>query len=243
MKVLIAEDDEIYSTTLQIMFDEMQYETVKIVSNSFDLLLHLPTLNPDLLILDIHIEGDLDGIQLAEKVHEKNPYIPIIFITSSEDDVLFQRAKLIKPYAFLIKPFDEKVLKKTVELAFQYYKSYGNLEHSIYLPDSLFIKVKGILKKVRFDTIGYVEADEHYMTIVTKEHKYMTRFSLVELLTILPAQVFYYINRSTIINIQNIERIDLERDKIIIFEKEIICSRRKKQGFFEKMNEIGISIC
>ena len=235
MKVLIAEDDEIYADTLRIMFTEMDYEVMELVNNSETLLELLPVIQPDLLLLDIHIEGKLDGIEVAERVHKTNPYIPVIFITSFQDNATFQRAKSAKPYAFLTKPFDEKGLMRTIELAFQKYQSQVTLLPEINLPDSLFVKADFIIKKIRFAEIGYIEADDHYVHIVTVKHKYLVRFTLYEILEKLPKSIFIQISRSFIINSQQVAEIDTENSQITIFNKKIPYSRRKKQDILDKI--------
>lgn len=235
MRVLIAEDEEIYASTLQMMFEEMDYDAVEMVSNGEALFALLPTFKPDLLVLDIHIEGDLDGIQVAEKIHETNPYIPIIFITSFQDNETYQRAKLTKPYAFLTKPFDEKVLAHTIELAFQHYRTNAVLESQIKMPDSLFVKVDNILKKIHFEEIGYIEAEDHYVQIVTQKRRYLVRHNLSEMTQKLPTNTFFQISRSFIVNLQHIQSVSPENNQLSIFQRIIPFSRRNKQEILGKI--------
>lgn len=235
MRVLIAEDEEIYASTLQIMFEEMEYDAIEIVNNSDSLFKILPTFQPDLLILDIHIEGNLDGIQIAEKVHQMNAYIPIIFITSFKDNETFQRAKSTKPYAFLTKPFDEKVLANTIELAFQYYKTQISLLTPIKMPDSLFIKTDNLLKKIHFEEIGYIESEDHYVQIVTAKRKYLIRHSLNEMIQKLPADIFFQVSRSCLVNLQHIDSVDIDNNELLIFQHPLAFSRRNKQDILEKI--------
>lgn len=235
MRILIAEDEEIYASTLQMMLEQMDYEAVEIVDNSDALFALLPTFKPDLLVLDIHIEGDLDGIAVAEKVHQINPYIPVIFITSFQDNATYQRAKSTKPYAFLTKPFDEKVLAHTIELAFQHYKTHAIFESQIKIPDSLFVKVDNILKKIYFEEIGYIEAEDHYVQIITKKRKYIIRHTLNEMMQKLPSNVFYQISRSFIVNLQHIQSINPESNQLSIFQHDIPFGRRNKQEILNKI--------
>jgi DNA-binding LytR/AlgR family response regulator len=235
MKVLIAEDDLIYANTLEILFTEMNYESIKLVHNGEELLKLLPILKPDLLVLDIHIEGNLDGIEVAEKVHEFNPYIPVIFITSHQDNTLFQRAKSTKPYAFLIKPFDQKTLLRTIELAFQQYQTQITLLPEVFLPDSLFIKIDQIHKKIYFSEIGYIEADDHYLNIITQKRKYLVRFTLYQLLEKLPEHLFLQISRRHIIHIHQVSEMDTENHQLTIFNEKIPFSKRRKQEILDRL--------
>ena len=239
MKVLIAEDDDIHATTLRVMFLQMDYERIEIVTNSIDLFACLPTLQPDLLVLDVHIEGDLDGIQVAERVQETHPFVPVIFITSLQQKEVYARAKATKPYAFLNKPFDEKVLMHTIELAFQQYEKNQEIQakllQHIYMPDSLMIKVEGVLKKVRFEDIGFIEAQDKYVYIITQKQKYLMRFTMHELLEKLPSAMFEQVSRSYIINLSHISEVHTEKNELTIFEQTIPFSRRNKQELLNRL--------
>jgi len=68
------------------------------------------------VIMDIQLEGDIDGIEASSKIREKCK-IPVVYLTAHEDDVLFQRAKGTEPFAYIIKPFVDKELQKVIEIA------------------------------------------------------------------------------------------------------------------------------
>lgn len=229
MRVLIAEDDAIYASLLEMMFLEMQYDAVEIISNSEAIFERLPTFQPDLMLLDIHLEGELDGIQLAEKVQEILPYMPVIFMTSYQDDEVYERAKRIKPYAFLTKPFDEKLLMRTIELAFQHYNTRAIMQDDIQMPDSIFVKTENILKKIHFAEIGYIEAQDKYLDIATPHRKYLVRYTMHEIMEKLPHSLFVQVSRSFIVNRQHITEIDLEDNCFTIFQQKIPFSKRNRQ--------------
>lgn len=73
---------------------------------------------PDLVLMDINLPGDTDGISAAIEIQEKYG-IPIVYISSLMDDAVIERAKLTKPKGYIVKPFTDNQLKATVEMALQ----------------------------------------------------------------------------------------------------------------------------
>jgi len=117
LSIYIIEDQPLYANQLMILVDELGYDLAGTADNSDKALKEIPDLMPDLLLVDIKINGSLDGIEFISLI-QKRIAIPFIFITSYKDDTTFNRAKKVNPYAFLTKPFDSISLQRTIELAF-----------------------------------------------------------------------------------------------------------------------------
>ncbi|MEL6988282.1 MAG: response regulator [Bacteroidota bacterium] len=118
IKVLIVEDEELYADQLEMLIDKLGYEHLSTVDNSKDALAAIDTVRPDLILMDVNIYGELNGIELSELIHRKFP-IPIIFITSLQDDATFQQALATKPVDFLIKPFNKIQLQRSISVCVQ----------------------------------------------------------------------------------------------------------------------------
>ena len=114
MKILIVEDDPIYADAIEMMIEKMGHQTIGITENSNEVLRMVKATQPDLLLLDICIKGEADGIQIAEQIPAS---IPVIFITSLHDQQTFDRAKKTTPFAYITKPIDQKSLQRSIELA------------------------------------------------------------------------------------------------------------------------------
>src|SRR5258708_36616224 len=114
IRILAVEDDPIYSETIRMIVEQSGYELAGQFANGEEALLAIKAIKPDLLLLDIHIEGALNGIQLAEKIGDG---IPTMFITSLREREIFEKAKTTKPIAFILKPFDSLMLQNTIDLA------------------------------------------------------------------------------------------------------------------------------
>ncbi len=126
--ILIVEDEGVVALDLQSRLIQMGYNVPEIYDNGKELLENGPDYFPDLVIMDVMIKGEFDGIQTAQKLKE-NLDIPIIFLTAYSDDKTFQRAKLSDAYAFLIKPFDQRELETTIEIAFFRHHVFKKISH------------------------------------------------------------------------------------------------------------------
>ncbi len=125
--VLIVEDDGILAVQLLNMLTVLGYNVTKPVATGAAAIaavaakrpdLILPDLIlPDLILMDIQLSGEMDGISAAEHIRSIAD-VPIIFLTGYSQDPLLQRAKLVAPYGYLIKPVSSRELAATIEMAF-----------------------------------------------------------------------------------------------------------------------------
>lgn len=116
-RILLVEDDGIIVTRLTNILQKFGYPSINILAYGEDVLNLVSKKPPDLIILDIHLSGKINGIEVAEQLHARFD-IPVIFVTAYSEDKLLQQARLTEPYAYLIKPINERELYATIELAF-----------------------------------------------------------------------------------------------------------------------------
>lgn len=114
--VIIVEDEAIIAADLEMILESMSFKVVGVTDNSDEALDLINSRDPDLILLDININGERDGIELAEIIKEKTKK-PFIFITSYADKGTLDRAKHTLPYGYIVKPFNERELKATIEIA------------------------------------------------------------------------------------------------------------------------------
>jgi CheY-like chemotaxis protein len=119
-KILIVEDEYIVAENMQVKIEEWDYSVIGIESTGLNALKKIEETPPDLVLMDIKIKGEMDGIETATKI-KKQFGIPIIYLTSFSDIKILERAQLTEPYGFLIKPYNERELKATIKMAL--YKS------------------------------------------------------------------------------------------------------------------------
>lgn len=113
-KAIIVEDNLILSLLYENYLKEMIFKTVGEIRSGEKAVELVQKYNPDVVIMDIKLEGELDGIQAAEMIR-KFTEVPIIFITGNTDSRHLERAKTIENSKFLRKPISEDKLKKAVQ--------------------------------------------------------------------------------------------------------------------------------
>lgn len=238
IKVLIVEDEPLYAGQLEMLVLELGYLPLAKVSSGDMAIDMAQAAQPDLILMDINIDGNKDGIETAAIIHKTNT-IPVIFITSMQDDATFERAKSAAPYAFITKPFSAKKLQRTIELAIarmqpQKENSTGWAD-DVLVKDSFYIKVKNTLEKIVLKDIQWIEVVNRDCIVHTIEKPLTVRISLTELIAKLPETLFLQVHRSFIVNIKQIDSVDLTNNRITIKGNHIPISKAHKEGILEKL--------
>ncbi|MFD2514106.1 LytR/AlgR family response regulator transcription factor [Pontibacter locisalis] len=245
VKLLIAEDDVVIAHNLALSLEELGYEVCATVSSGEELLLEVHKHNPDLVILDITLDGKLDGIDTAT-ILSKSIKMPFIFMTALSDKGTIDRAKLTNPHAYLVKPFDIRTLQSSIEVAIHNASRSQSAtttdaaaapntespDHYL-LHGSLFVKVRNRLEKVELEDIVWAEAQDIYCNIKTQKHVYLVSQSLKNLEQRLPDNTFMRVHRSYIIRLTAIEAI--EDNNILIGGKSIPIGNTHKESLLKRL--------
>lgn len=238
IRILFVEDDPIYSETIRMIIEQSGYELAGQYSNSDEALLAIKAIKPDLLLLDIHVEGSLNGIQLAERVGNE---IPTIFITSLREKDIFEKAKSTKPLAFILKPFDSLTLQNTIDLAVSRFAGEEKetwIEKDLIVKDSFFIKEKNHLVRVPMSSIDYIEADDKYCTLHAKDKKFVLRISLQDLLSRLPDN-FIRTHRSTVVDATKIQSLNLDSHELQLGSITLPIGATYKDSLLSRLKKLG----
>ena len=115
-RILLVEDDSIWVATISQALRQSGYEVIQAVSNGEDAIATVERDPPDLVLMDIELEGPMDGITAAEHIWTTF-HIPIIYVSSYATPAIIERAKRTEPFGFLVKPFHFKELHATIETA------------------------------------------------------------------------------------------------------------------------------
>ena len=129
IRILIVEDEAIIGMELQARLIRQGYDVPLVVDTGIKAIDKAGELQPDLILMDIFLKGDMDGIEAAEKIHQKHA-VPIVFLTANTDKQTFERAKRSAPLGYIQKPFQENVLFSTIEIAL--YKGRTEKELDLY---------------------------------------------------------------------------------------------------------------
>jgi hypothetical protein len=114
--IMVVDDERIVALDIRNTLERLGYTVCAVVSTGEDAVEEAGRLLPDLVLMDIKLKGELDGIQAAGEIHRRHG-IPIIYLTAYSDEKTLQRAKLSEPFGYLIKPFEERELHSTIEIA------------------------------------------------------------------------------------------------------------------------------
>ena len=115
-RIVIVEDNAIEALDLKSVIDSLGYEVTDVVDSGQKAIESVKASPPDLLLMDILLKGELDGIETAELIQSESD-IPLIYITAITGKDFFQRAKHTNPYSYLFKPYTSEVLIATLDIA------------------------------------------------------------------------------------------------------------------------------
>ncbi len=121
-QILIVEDEGLIAKDLQSMLRRLGYD-VPVTVGTGDLAIQTAAANqPDLILMDIQLKGNMDGVMAAQTIKERQD-VPIVFLTANSDEATLQRAKVTDPFGFLIKPFEERSIQAGIEVALYKHKT------------------------------------------------------------------------------------------------------------------------
>ncbi len=123
-RILAVEDEGIVALDIQAKLEDMGYRVPNIVSSAEDAIETARRLRPDLVLMDIQLKGELDGIDAAETIGTELG-IPVVYLTAYSDEQTLARAKAARPSGYLLKPFEERELYTTVEIAIYRHQAEG----------------------------------------------------------------------------------------------------------------------
>lgn len=125
-RILIVEDETIVARDMQRQLGELGYESLGYATGGEEAIAMAGQLLPNLVLMDIQLPGDMDGIAAAQAIR-KQFSIPVIFVTAFDADEVIERAKMSEPYGYILKPFSERELRTSIEMALYKYKIEGAL--------------------------------------------------------------------------------------------------------------------
>jgi len=116
VSIMVVEDESLVALDISERLRSLGYEVPCMLSSGEDAIRHAGELKPALVLMDIGLKGDMDGIEAASEIRAQFD-IPVVFLTAYQDDKTFKRAAAAKPYGYIYKPFNDKDLRGCVEKA------------------------------------------------------------------------------------------------------------------------------
>jgi DNA-binding NarL/FixJ family response regulator len=124
-KILIVEDEAIIAKNIAVYLNNSDFTVSGIAYDSEEAMFQLKQNTPDAAILDINLDCETDGIEIAEYINKHLP-IPFLFLTSHADKDTLERAKKTEPWGYIVKPFNEKTLQASLEIAISNFAQRSN---------------------------------------------------------------------------------------------------------------------
>jgi len=117
LQIAVVEDESLVAKDIVNMVRGLGYSVPAVVSTGEDAILIAEKTRPDIILMDIVLKGRIDGIEAAHRIWETLS-IPVVYLTAFADEATLQRAKVTEPFGYILKPFDERELQTTIEMAF-----------------------------------------------------------------------------------------------------------------------------
>jgi CheY-like chemotaxis protein len=115
-RIMIVEDEWTIAEEIKMVLEDMEYDVTSMSSSGEEAVLNAEKDKPDLALMDIVLEGEMDGITAANEIRSRFN-IPCIFLTAYTDDKILERASITGPFGYLVKPFVNEDLKISIEIA------------------------------------------------------------------------------------------------------------------------------
>lgn len=128
--ILIVEDELLIAENLAMKLEKFEYNVLDIVSSGKSAIKKVNAQTPDLILMDIAIKGDIDGITTAAKIRE-NHNVPIIFLTAYADEKTLERASKTGCYGYILKPFKDRELHAAIKMAINKHKEQNQIQETL----------------------------------------------------------------------------------------------------------------
>ena len=226
LKVYIVEDEPLIVATITSALKKHGFHVLGDSDEYDEALPAIDKTQPDLVLLDIQLEGAKDGIDLAKEMDKRG--IPYLYLTSQTDPETIKRVKETHPLGYIVKPFTENGLRSNIELAW----------HNFSLTNKEFILLKseGRTHKINQESILYLKAFDNYCYVVTASDKYLVPHTLKKTSEKLNHDNFIQTHRSYWVNIKKIS--STTTSTVYLGEEEIPLSSSHKEEILEKLNSL-----
>ncbi|MHC5034564.1 MAG: response regulator, partial [Planctomycetota bacterium] len=115
-RIQVVEDESIVALDIKDNLEILGYNVVAVESSGEPAIQKAIETRPDLVLMDIRLKGEMDGIEAAQQIRA-HLGTPVIYLTAYADEATLQRAKITEPYGYILKPFEERELHTTIEMA------------------------------------------------------------------------------------------------------------------------------
>jgi two-component system response regulator LytT len=228
IKILIVDDEVLIAEDLKDNLLSLGMTHIEMAHDKEGAIEMLHSFDPSIILLDIRMENETDGIEIGEYI-AKNTQKPFIYITAHSDVEMIRKIIKTKPVAYINKPVKKSDLYASVSLAAEQIKTLSS--SVIKIKDGYSIVI------IPVDSILYVESEGNYINIFCEEKKHVARQSLDSVISELDSGLFFRIHRSFLVNTSKLKRFS--KKEVVIGDTILPVSRNvgdELEKFMETRN-------
>lgn len=234
-RILAIEDDPVAAEALKLSIESLNYVLIDVVDEAEEFLRLVKATLPDVLLLDIDLGNEPNGIELAQQATNQFD-IPFLYITSQHDSGTVDEAIASAPAAYITKPFDTTSLHAAIELAIAQKEAPPlNSRQS----NSLFIREEGSFSKVPTDQLLFIEAQNKQCRLQLEDKERTITAKITELSQQLPGKDFIQVHRSFIVNLEKVTEIDGQYKWLRTGNFQVPIGRSYKEVLMTKLLKLG----
>ena len=240
MKIYLVEDDFFHLNDIKITVQELGHELVGTSCDTLEILDQVENLNPDVVLMDIHLNGKQEGIGLAKRLKMANNSL-IIFTSSDVSLTTMSQAVETKPVAYITKPINKNDLQAALLMAQNQLIDKNEVQEEITVNNNeIYIKSGTKLVKVVLDTILYAFADtKNYCTLIIENDKKLSiRMSILSLNKILNKNNFIQTHRAYLINWNKMDSLSEQNQEINIKGHSVPLGKTFKENVYKRLKVI-----
>lgn len=222
LKVLIVDDEVLIAEDLKDFLKSFGIKRFNLAHDKESAITAINLFEPNVVLLDIRMEKELDGLDIADYLNNKN--IPFIYVTAHSDVKTIKEIVKTQPLGYITKPFKKTELLIYINLAIAHLENNDKKQLSIKDGHQTIF--------IQHNDINYIESERNYVNIYCDSKKYLCRQSLDSVFKELPDTQFFKIHRSYIINIKKINSFN---KKEVFINQNALPIARSILAEFEKM--------
>jgi len=226
LKIYIVEDEPLIVATITSALKKQGFQVIGDSDEYDEALPAIDKNQPDLVLLDIQLEGKKDGVDLAEALDKRS--IPYLYLTSQTDPETIKRVKETHPLGYIVKPFTENGLRSNIELAWHNF--------SLTNQDFILLKSEGRTHKINQESILYLKAFDNYCYVVTVSDKFLVPHTLKKTSEKLNHDNFVQTHRSYWVNIKKIS--STTKVAVYLGEEEIPLSSSNRNNVLQALKNL-----
>lgn len=211
-RILVVEDEIVVAKNIQNRLESSGYAVPAVVSSGEEAVKKTAEIQPDLVLMDIKLEGNVDGVEAADQIRNRFN-IPIIYLTAYGDDETLQRAKVTEPYGYILKPFEIRELHSNIEMALYKHRTESKLRDNEEW-------LSTVLESIG-DAVIATDKQE-YITFINPVAETLTGWKRKDASGRPLKTVFNIINKKTRTPSESLAKTAIQQDKVINLENRNI---------------------